>query len=248
MTDSEPVHLLHGVPLFAGLGPEALAELARRVRRREFARDEVIFHKGDPGDALHVLQEGRVRIEIPSADGPPVILGVLDPGEFFGELALCDGKPRSASVVAMAPSATIALYREDFQQFLCLAPQTACTILAVLADRLRQTSERLCESIFYDTASRLARRLLLLAENEDVSGDGVAARPTITISTEELAEMVGATAERIRLELDSLEQDQIVRVRGDRITLVRPGLLRERIQRKTAVGPGSVTIPTWLLE
>jgi CRP-like cAMP-binding protein len=248
MVECEPIKLLHGVPLFEGLGSDALAELACLVRRRDFARDEVVFLKDDPGDALHVLHAGRVRIEIPSADGPPVILRVLDPGEFFGELALCDGKPRSASVVAMEPSATLALYREDFHQFLRIAPHAAIHILAVLAERLRETSERLCESIFYDTASRLARRLLQLAENGSAPEDASSPRPAVTIATEELAELVGSTAERIRLELDSLEQDQILTTRGDHITLVRPALLRERIQRKAAVGPGSVTIPTWLLE
>src|SRR5262245_5398183 len=132
MVECEPIQLLHGVALFEGLGPEALAELACRVRQRQFARDEVIFHKGDPGDALHILHAGRVRIEIPSEDGPPVILRVLDPGEFFGELALCDGKPRSASVVAMEPTVTLALYRKDFQEFLRAAPQASIHILAVL--------------------------------------------------------------------------------------------------------------------
>jgi CRP/FNR family cyclic AMP-dependent transcriptional regulator len=248
MVDCEPIKLLHGVPLFEGLRPEALAELACLVRQRDFVRDEVIFHKDDPGDALHVLHTGRVRIEIPSADGPPVILRVLDPGEFFGELALCDGKPRSASVVAMEPSVTLALYREDFHQFLRIAPQAAIHILAVLSERLRETSERLCESIFYDTASRLARRLLQLAENGNLPDAASALRPTVTITAEELAELVGSTSERIRLELESLEQDQILTTRGDRITLLRPALLHERIQRKAAVGPGSVTIPTWLLE
>jgi CRP/FNR family transcriptional regulator, cyclic AMP receptor protein len=248
MIDCEPIKLLHGVPLFEGLGAQALAELACLVRRHDFGRGEAIFHKGDPGDALHVLHAGRVRIEIPSADGPPVILQVLGPGEFFGELALCDGKPRSASVVAMESSATLALFREDFHQFLCVAPKAACNILAVLAERLRDTSARLCESIFYDTASRLARRLLELVESGSAAADGHASRPAVTITVEELAEMVGATTERIRLELDSLQQDQILSVRGDRITFLRSALLRERIHRKATVRPGSVTIPTWLLE
>jgi CRP-like cAMP-binding protein len=246
--ECEPIQRLQGVPLFEGLGPEALAELACLVEQREFARGEVIFHRGDPGNALYVLHSGRVRIELPTEDGPPVILRVLDPGEFFGELALCDGKPRSASVVAMEPGATLALYREDFQEFLRIAPHAAIHMLAVLSERLRETSERLCESTFYDTASRLARRLLQLAETSEPAPHGPVRGPTVEITTEELAELVGSTAERIRVELESLEQDQIISTRGNAITLRRPVLLRERIHRKTSVGPGSVTIPTWLLE
>jgi CRP-like cAMP-binding protein len=248
MVECEPVELLHSVPLFAGLGPEALADLACQVRRHHFASGETIFRRGDEGDSLHVIQQGRVRIESPSEDGPPVILRVLEPGEFFGELALCDGHPRSASAVAMAPTETLALRREDFQEFLRLSPEAAIHILGVISLRLRDTSERLTESIFYDTTSRLARRLLQLAEDGGVASDGRGVMLKDPVTPEELAELVGSTADRMRQELDSLEQDQILTVRDDQITIRRPALLRERIQRKATVGPGSVTIPTWLLE
>jgi CRP-like cAMP-binding protein len=237
------------------LEPAQLAELACRVRERAFDREETIFYCGDPGDCLYVIHQGRVRVEMPSEDGPPVILRVLQPGEFFGELALCDGKPRSATVVAMDPTRALILHREDFHRFLQSSKLAACHIITVLCARLRDTSDRLTESIFYDTASRLARRLVSLAENEGKPlpplGPRVPGQPieiVRPVSAEELAEMVGSTAERIRQELDNLEQDRIIRVRGDQITVLRPALLRERIQRKASVGPGSVTIPTWLLE
>jgi CRP/FNR family transcriptional regulator/CRP/FNR family cyclic AMP-dependent transcriptional regulator len=248
MVECEPIELLHGVPLFSELGPEALAELACQVRRQQFASGQTIFHRGDQGDGLHIIHRGRVRIEVPSADGPPVILRVLEPGEFFGELALCDGHPRSASAVAMAPTETLALCREDFQEFLRHSPEAAIHILGIVSLRLRDTSERLTESIFYDTTSRLARRLLQLAESGGVAMDGQGVTIQDPITPEELAELVGSTVDRMRQELDSLEQDQILTVRDDRITIRRPALLRERIQRKATVGPGSVTIPTWLLE
>jgi CRP/FNR family transcriptional regulator, cyclic AMP receptor protein len=245
--ECEPIALLRGVPLFAGLAPEQLADLACHMRQAVFARDETILRKDEPGDCLYVIHGGRVRIELPSNDGPPVVLRVLGAGEFFGELALLDGKPRSATAVAMETTRTLTLRRDDFQEFLRISPHAAIHILAQLADRLRQTSETLCESVFYDTASRLAKRLLVLAETEGRPGlRGVTlARET---SHDELAEMVGSTAERVRQELDSLEQDQIIAIRGDRITVLSPPLLRERVQRKPTVGPGSVTIPTWLLE
>jgi CRP-like cAMP-binding protein len=245
--ECEPIELLHGVPLFAGLEPDQLADLACRVHQVVFQKDEVILRRDEPGDCLYVIQQGRVRIELPSADGPPVVLRVLEAGEFFGEMALLDQKPRSASAVAMETTHTLSLRRDDFQEFLRISPHAAIHILAQLAERLRQTSETLCESVFYDTASRLAKRLLALAETEgkpSLRGVTLARE----ISHDELAEIVGSTAERIRQELDSLEQDQIIATQGDRITVLSPPLLRERVQRKPAVGPGSVTIPTWLLE
>jgi CRP/FNR family cyclic AMP-dependent transcriptional regulator len=247
-SDCEPVALLQGVPLFTGLDAKAMADLACRVRQQEFAKDETIFRRGDPGDMLYVIYRGRIRIELPSEDGPPVILRVMEAGDFFGELALCDGKPHSASAVAMEPTATLGLHRDDFQEFLRSSPGAAIHILTVLGERLRETSERLCESIFYGTASRLARRLLHLAETEGHPAIGRGVTFAREVSAEELAEMVGSTTERICHELDSLEQDQIIAMRGDAISVLSPTLLRERIQRKPTVGPGSVTIPTWLLE
>jgi CRP/FNR family cyclic AMP-dependent transcriptional regulator len=245
--DCEPIQLLSGVPLFSGLEREQLADLACRVRQAVFQKGETILQRDEPGDCLYVIHEGKVRIELPSHDGPPVVLRVLERGEFFGELALLDGKPRSASAVAMETTRTLELRRDDFQEFLRISPQAAIYILAQLAERLRQTSETLCETVFYDTAARMARRLLALAEAEGKPGlRGVTLAREI--SHDELAELVGSTAERVRQELDSLEQDQIIATQGNRITVLSPVLLRERIQRKPSVGPGSVTIPTWLLE
>jgi len=257
----EPVALLRGVALFKAMGQEDLEELACRVRKQSFAKEQAIFRAGDPGDRLFVIVGGRVRIEIPSEDGPPVVLNVLEPGEFFGELALCDGKPRSASAVAMEPAETLSLSRADFEEFLGRTPCAAMHIIVVLCERLRQTSDHLTEGIFYDTASRLARRLLQLAEAEaaqrprtdgpSAPAPGAQSRSVAirqALSPDELAEMVGTTSERIRQELDNLEQDRIIARHGDQITILSLPLLRERIQRKATVGPGSVTIPTWLLE
>jgi CRP/FNR family transcriptional regulator len=233
--------------LFAELESEQLAELVCRVRKLDFAAEQTIFQREDPGEFLFVVHQGRVRIELDTGSGPPVILAILGPGEFFGELALCDGRPRSATAVAMEPTQALALRRDDFLEFLRVSPQAGIHILEVLADRLRQTGERLSESIFYDTASRLARRLLRLA-----ASDGTPAVRGITLSKEitpeELAELVGSTTERIEHELDGLEQDQILARSGNRITVLSPALLKERIHRKSGVGPGSVTIPTWLLD
>src|SRR5204862_6803647 len=112
-TDGQPVEMLQAVPLFQGMKPELLEELACRVRERTFAPGETIFRVGDPGDHLYVITAGRVRIELPTDDAPPVILNVLETGEFFGELALCDGRPRSASAIAMDSVRTFTLSHTD---------------------------------------------------------------------------------------------------------------------------------------
>jgi sigma-B regulation protein RsbU (phosphoserine phosphatase) len=143
--DRRRIELLRQVSLFAGLKPEHLAGLARRMRPQEFGTGQTIFRQGDAGDCLYVVLEGQVRIELLAEDGSSTTLAVREPGQFFGEMALLDDKPRSAAAVALAPVHTLALSREDFHHFLRLSPHAATHILAVLSERLRQSSERLQE-------------------------------------------------------------------------------------------------------
>ncbi len=115
---AEPAALraaLEAMPLFRDLGAEDLATLASTVRTRRYRRGEVIFHQGDPGDALHIILSGRVKISSPSETGVEAILATLRPEEFFGALALLDGAPRSASATAVEPTETLILPRARFQ-------------------------------------------------------------------------------------------------------------------------------------
>src|SRR3954453_9728039 len=101
------------IPFFAGLAADALERVAAGTRSRRFRRGEVIFHAGDPGDALFLVAEGHVKITLPADDGSePAILTTIGPGGFFGTLALLDGAPRSATAVALDPVETSVLRRE----------------------------------------------------------------------------------------------------------------------------------------
>ena len=100
---------LRACALFAKVSDPQLEQLARVLRRRRFRRNEVIFHQGDPGDSLHVVAAGAVKIVLPSAEGDEAIIATLRPGDFFGELALLDGAPRSATAIALEPSETLEL-------------------------------------------------------------------------------------------------------------------------------------------
>src|SRR5918996_1613067 len=118
MDDSFAVEALRRCPLFENATAEMLDSLANRLRRRRFRRNEVIFHQGDPGDSLHVVASGAVKIVLPSTEGEEAIIATLRPGDFFGELALLDGATRSATAAALEPTETLVLPRSAFHDLL----------------------------------------------------------------------------------------------------------------------------------
>src|SRR5262245_30799486 len=112
------VESLRRCALFAHVREEVIRDLGRQMRRRKFRRNEVIFHQGDPGESLHVVASGAVKIVLPSAEGEEAIIATLREGDFFGELALLDGAPRSATAVALDASETLSLPRTTFRDML----------------------------------------------------------------------------------------------------------------------------------
>src|SRR5687768_18107943 len=138
MTDTFAIEALARCPLFENASGEMLESLANRLRRRRFRRNEVIFHQGDPGDSLHVVASGAVKIVLPSTEGEEAIIATLRPGDFFGELALLDGASRSATAAAIEPSETLVLPRAVFSDLLDTLPGLRDALLAGLAYELRR--------------------------------------------------------------------------------------------------------------
>jgi CRP-like cAMP-binding protein len=168
--------LLDTTDLFALLPPEVLDELSAHATVRTLSRNEVLFHEGDPSDALYVIQEGRIAIATQSGDGRETVFAVLEHGELFGELPLFDDAPRSADARALTQASVIELG---------YAP-----VRALLREqRLRATNEALSDAVFLDVPARTAKRLLELA--------GAELHFNLPVTQEELAAMVGASRERV---------------------------------------------------
>src|SRR5918998_68025 len=163
---------LRSCALFATVEPEALGAIARGLRRRRFRRNEVIFHQGDPGDSLHVVASGAVKILLPSAEGEEAIIATLRPGDFFGELALLDGATRSASAAALEPTETLVLPRAVLMDLLGTVPGLGDRLLVGLARELRRLTRQVEELHFLDLAGRLAMRLTRLADDAQPDAKG----------------------------------------------------------------------------
>ncbi len=211
--------LLAQVPLFAQLGSGELDTLAALLRRRRFRSGEVIFHEGDAGTALYIIEDGEVKIVLGSPAGKEVVLGLFSPGDFFGELALLDGEPRSADAVATVASRLVTLQREDFARFVTEHPRIATSLLAVLSRRLRRTDQLVHDAAFSDVRTRLIKVLLELAQTKgEPAPKGVVIASRLTQG--DLANMVGTTRESINKWLRYYTQKGSLRHDHGRLTLM----------------------------
>ena len=222
------VSTLLGVPFLAVLPPAELEALARQAHPRHYRAGTTIFHREDPGSTLHVIRKGRVKLTLASPEGREVTVGLLGPGEFFGELALLDGGPRSASVVALEPVETLTIDRGPFLGTLESHPEVSGALLAVLGERLRNTDELLQDILFLDLPARLAKRLLDLAEDH---GRRVAEglRIDVRLNQSELAGIVGSTRESVNRCLNAFASRGLLALDRDAITILKPDELRRRI-------------------
>ena len=217
--------------LFAGLGPEALQAIARTLRVRHFRRGEVLFHEGDPGDALFIVASGAIKVVVPSDEGEEAILATLRRGDFLGELALLDGAPRSASAIALEATETLTLPRAQFRALASMEPAIRDALLAALARELRRLTTHVAELHFLDLTGRLAARLARLAEeNGEVMPDG-SIRLDAPLTQSDLAAMIGATRQSVNKLLREFEEDGLLRLERDTIVVPDLGALAKAARR-----------------
>src|SRR6516225_6819829 len=156
-----PADLLAQIPLFQGLADEDREALATRLTEKTFHPGDLVFSQGEPGVSMYVVQSGAVQIYLPSAekDLPPVVLKDLRTGEYFGELALFDDKPRSASVRVMVDTVLLELTREQLAEHLGRSPKAAMTILSLMSERLRETNAMLSQRAAKDVVKEFEGNL-----------------------------------------------------------------------------------------
>jgi CRP-like cAMP-binding protein len=215
--------------LFSRLDETALEAIAGTLRRRRFRRGDPVFHAGDPGEAMFIIESGRVQIVLPAVTGASdAILSTLGPGAYFGELVLLDGAPRSASAIAAETTELLALSRSAFLDVLRSDPRLGESVMAGLASELRRLTADVEQLRFLGLPERVAARLARAAREADQPDGQGQIRVPWPHTQGELAAMVGATRPSVNRVLADLVQRGLIRFE-DATLIVRdlPSLERE---------------------
>jgi CRP/FNR family cyclic AMP-dependent transcriptional regulator len=231
-THLSPKAVLRHNYLFRGLSDATLDGVAALAVKRTYYKGSVIFSQGDRGDALFGVASGRVRISASASGGREVFLNIMEPGDTFGEIAVMDGRPRTANAVALDTASLLVIQRTDFLPFLEREPRLALHLLKLMCERLRWTSELVEESAFMAGPARLAKRLLILATLH-----GRAARVgqlELRISQAELARFLGISRQIVNQHLSDWRRLGWVEVGRTQIIIRDTDALRALIAEASA--------------
>jgi len=213
--------LLRNHFLFRDLPPAVLEHLGSYMKTRKVARGATIFSKGDPGTGLLGVLSGAVKVSVASADGKDIVLNVFHEGEIFGEIALLDGRPRTADAIAMSDGELVVIERRDFISFLNGNPDVTLKLIEILCARLRRTSEQVQDVTFLDLPTRLAKTLLRLTAAEDDS----APRRKVAITQREISQMIGRSRESTNKQLRQWAKRGWIKLERGGVSVLSPDKL-----------------------
>jgi len=203
--------LLRGSDLLGKIPDHELEALAQRVRRVHCPRGKLIFMKRDQGTEVMFVASGRVKIVSTSASGTEVIHNIIEAGQVFGEMALLDGKSRSADAVAAVDSEIVELSRTDFLEVLRRNPETAIQMMAILCGRIRQSTSIVEDAVLLDSGQRLLHRLKTLAEQYgEADASDASTRIEHRLSQQEIGESVGLTRVSVNRLINQWVSDDLI--------------------------------------
>ncbi len=217
MLDDSLIRQLGAVRIFRHLGRDDLMKVAKIARRRPVTPHTVVFFEGNRADAFFIVLSGSLKVFQTARDGRIKILGTLGPGETFGELAMLEGQPRSASVEAITCVELLVIRRNDCRKLAAETPGILWGMLESVCARLRAQNDSELGAAFESTTLRVSKAVLKLAEKHGTKTDAGVHIPR-AFGTEDVAEMAASTVERAQRVLEKLEDDGLVRVEaGDRV-------------------------------
>ena len=214
---ADRVSLLRNHPLFCELTPSMLERISAYVKRRSVAKGSTIFEKGDAGVGLIGVVSGSVKISVTSADGRDIVLNIIRPGEVFGEIALLDGRARTANAAAMSDCELIVIERREFLPFLRSEPDVTLKLMEILCSRLRKTSEQVQDVTFLNLSTRLAKTLLRLTANAGPSKSA----GKVAITQRELSQIVGRSRESTNKQLRAWAKRGWIRLERGSVTVMK---------------------------
>lgn len=214
--------LLRRYPLFQGLDEGALARLSARIARKTLARHKRLFSKGDAANAVIGIVEGEVKITVTGPDGREVIFNVLRAGEMFGEIAVLDGRPRSADAMTMSRCELFYLDRRDFLASLREEPDLSLRMIELCCERIRRISEQVEDVMFLAGPARIAKALLRLSANEADADDACVRVPVTQL---EISQIVGLSREVTNKQLREWEKAGFVELERGFVVLRDPAQL-----------------------
>ena len=220
--------VLRRTTLFSNLDDVELEAIANLCRQRSVPKGSILFYEDDPGTSCYILTDGGVKIVVNSQDGREHILGLLRPGDLFGEMSLLDGEPRSAAAIAVEESKVLTIQRDEFVSQLKADPTLTLKLLIVLTRRLRQTDRHVESLAFLSAPGRVARLLLDLAsELGKPSTAGLTFETTMT--RQEMANLTGTSRETFTRVLMEYQDRGLVDIDRNQFTLRNETKLRELI-------------------
>jgi CRP-like cAMP-binding protein len=213
--DADRRELLQNNYLFSRLSAKHIERLAACVVGKSVPRATSIFAKGDPGSSLFAICRGTVKISAPSVDGHDAVFNVLGKGDIFGEIALLDGRPRTADAIAVTDCELFIIERRDFLPLVREEPDIALKLIEILCARLRQTTEQAENLMFLHLPGRLAKALLRLSD-----GDQRACERKVTVTQKDLGNIIGMSRESTNRQLRFWEEQGWVRLERGGIVIL----------------------------
>ncbi|MEO1483398.1 MAG: Crp/Fnr family transcriptional regulator [Myxococcota bacterium] len=210
--------LLRKVSFFDGLEEETLTQLSGCLKPMDFSKDALVVGQDDPGDAMFIIERGRVKVVLYGETGREMILSIFRAGDVVGEMSLLDGQPRSANVIAVEESRLLSLSRRDFVELLKTEPAIALNVLEEMSIRLRRADDIIGNLALLDVYGRVARVLVDMAERDGEDTDEgimIKERPT----QQDLASMIGTSRETVSRVLSEFQRRGFLSMQGKKILL-----------------------------
>jgi len=216
--DDSEVQRIHRFPIFASLSRGELENVLSKGERTRYRKGETVCLEDEPGDVFYLVLRGKVKISLLSKEGKEVIVSTRREGEFFGEMAIIEGKTRSASVAALEETEMIGFGETSFMELIHRHPGIALKLLQSLCARLREADVKIRTLALLDVYGRVARTLLDLAKRdgeEAEDGSLVFQRPT----QEDIAKMIGTSRETVSRTMKVLEESGFFEGKGKRLRI-----------------------------